>query len=200
MGEPTPENAFRGGEVTRLLKAAAGGDREALDRVLPLVYDELRRIARRQMGRERPGHTLHPTALVHEAYLKLAGSLDAAVADRAHFLAIAARGMREILVDAARRRQARKRGGEWKRTLLATDALAADAPGVEILALDAALDRLEGVDPRLRQVVELRFFGGLTEEEVGGVLGLTSRTVRRDWVRARAWLYRELYTGEAGGD
>ena len=192
MSDADQGRAVEPADVTRVLRAAARGDREALDAALPLLYDELRRVARRQMGHERPGHTLHPTGLVHEAYLKLAGNLDVAVEDRAHFLAIAARAMREVLVDAARRRQARKRGGEWKRTLLATDVLAADAPAVEIL------ERLEGVDPRLRRVVELRFFGGLTEEEVAEVLDLTSRTVRRDWVRARAWLYRELYAGRDG--
>jgi RNA polymerase sigma factor (TIGR02999 family) len=177
------------GDVTVLLRAARGGDREALDRLMPLVYDELRAMARRQIGREREGHTLHATALVHEAYFKLAsGGFDAG--DRAHFLAIAARAMRQVLVDHARTRDAKKRGGGWARTTLGDAHAAAGFRPDEMIALDDALEQL---DPRQRQVVEMRFFAGMEEKEIADVLGVTDRTVRRDWVKARAWLYRRLY-------
>jgi RNA polymerase sigma factor (TIGR02999 family) len=185
------------GEVTELLAAFRRGDREALDRLLPMVYRQLRRIAGHQMRGERAGHTLHPTALVHEAYLKLLGGVEVDFEDRAHFLGVAARAMREILVDAARRRQAQKRGGEWQRTTLDGEALGLEAPLVEVLDLDRALAGLERLESRLRQVVELRFFGGLTEEETAAALEVTARTVRRDWVKARAWLYKELYQAPA---
>ena len=178
------------GEVTRLLAAARAGESEALDRLLPLVYDELRAMARGRLGLERAGHTLRATELVHEAYLKLAGGGAAAASDRAHFLAIASRAMRQVLVDHARRRQATKRGGEWEQTTLGNGNDAMDFRPEEVLALDDALERLE---PRQRQVVEYRFFGGLEEKEIAELLGVTERTVRRDWVKARAWLYRELY-------
>lgn len=179
----------RTGEVTVLLRAARDGDRDAVDRLMPIVYDELRGLARRQLGRERAGHTLHATALVHEAYVKLAGgAFDAN--DRGHFLAIAARAMRQVLVDHARTRDAQKRGGGWARTTLTDgDAVIGFRPE-EMIALDRALESLE---PRQRQVVELRFFAGMEEKEVAAVLGVTDRTVRRDWVKARAWLYRTMY-------
>lgn len=180
-----------GGEVTRLLQSAKDGDREALDRVIAAVYDELRGLARRQLARERPGHTLHATALVHEAYVKLCGGdRPLAAADRAHFLAIAARAMRQVLVEHARRRMAEKRGGGWERTTLSNAGASVDFSPEEMLALDKGLDEL---DPRQRQVVEYRFFGGMEESEIATVLGLSERTVRRDWVKARAWLYRSLY-------
>lgn len=177
-------------EITRLLAAVRDGERQALDRLLPLVYEELRSLARRQMGRERPDHTLHSTALVHEAYLKLAGGGGVEAADRNHFLAIAARAMRQVLVDHARRRLAAKRGGDWQLTTLADGHQAVEFRPEEMLALDRALERLE---PRQRQVVEYRFFAGMEEAEIAAVLGMSERTVRRDWVKARAWLYRELY-------
>ena len=181
--------ASRPGEVTRLLQAVREGEPEALDRLIGLVYDELRLLARRQLARERAGHTLHATALVHEAYIKMAGSaID--VSGRAHFLAIAARAMRQILVDHARRRQAQKRGGEWEVTTLTDGARAVEFRPDEMLTLDRALDEL---DERQRQVVEFRFFGGMEESEIASVLGVSERTVRRDWVKARAWLYRSLY-------
>jgi RNA polymerase sigma factor (TIGR02999 family) len=178
------------GEVTRLLAAARDGESEALDRLLPLVYDELRGMARGRLGLERAGHTLRATELVHEAYLKLAGGGAAAASDRAHFLAIASRAMRQVLVDHARKRQAAKRGGEWEQTTLGNGNDAMHFRPDEVLALDDALEQLE---PRQRQVVEYRFFGGLEEKEIAELLGVTERTVRRDWVKARAWLYRELY-------
>ena len=178
------------GDVTRLLLALRGGDREALDRLLPLVYDELRRLARRALGREHAPRTLHATGLVHEAYLKLAGgSVDAS--DRAHFLAIAARAMRQVLVDHARRREASRRGGSWSQTTLTEGLRVTDFKPEEILALNEAMDTLE---PRQRQVVECRFFAGMEDAEIAEALGMTERTVRRDWVKARAWLYRALYS------
>ena len=184
-----PQEPPDAGAVTELLRRVRDGESEALDRLFPLVYDELRRVARRQLDRESAPRTLPATGLVHEAYLKLAGgSFEAA--DRAHFLAIAARAMRQVLVDHARRRGAARRGADWIPATL-TDALSDRAMDPdELLALNAALDQLE---PRQRQVVECRFFAGMDEEEIADALGLTPRTVRRDWVKARAWLYRALY-------
>jgi RNA polymerase sigma factor (TIGR02999 family) len=177
------------GDVTRLLGHVREGDAAALDRVYPLVYDELRGVAERQLRREQAGHTLHPTALVHEAYMKMAGSgLDAST--RSHFLAIAARAMRQVLVDHARRRSAQKRGGEWFPTTLTDGSASVELNPEEMIALDRALDTL---DDRQRQVVECRFFGGMEETEIAEALGVSERTVRRDWVKARAWLYREIY-------
>ena len=177
------------GEVTALLARLRAGESDALDRLLPLVYDELRQLARRQLRRERGDHTLHPTALVHEAYIKLAGSgFDAS--DRAHLLAIAARAMRQVLVDHARRHNAAKRGGGWQRTTLHDGVRLIEFRADELLALDRALEQL---DERQRRVVEYRFFGGLEEKEIAAVLGISETTVRREWVRARAWLYRTLY-------
>jgi RNA polymerase sigma factor (TIGR02999 family) len=176
------------GDVTRLLQSAAAGDRAALDRVLPFLYDDLRRLARRQLAREKGVRAIQPTTLVHEAYLKLASSVPTA-RDRAHLLAIAAHAMRQVLVDHARERQRVKRGPDWVATTL-TDAVATKPlNSEEILALDDALERL---DPRQRQVVECRFFAGLDDEEIAQALGITARTVRRDWVKARAWLNRWL--------
>jgi RNA polymerase sigma factor (TIGR02999 family) len=174
------------GEVTRLLRSAGAGDRAALDRALPLIYDDLRRLARRQLAREHGEAPIQPTTLVHEAYLKLAGSTPRA-ADRAHLLAIAAHAMRQVLVDHARERRAAKRGPAWIRTTLTDAAWMTELDPATLLALDDALERLE---PRQRQVVECRFFGGLDDAEIAEALGVTARTVRRDWVKARAWLNR----------
>ncbi|HEY4306749.1 MAG TPA: sigma-70 family RNA polymerase sigma factor [Gemmatimonadaceae bacterium] len=186
------------GPVTQLLSRVSAGDDEAMDRIFPLVYSQLRSAAEAALRSERPGHTLQPTALVHEAFLKLVGGGPIPARDRNHFLSIAARAMRQILVDHARRRSARKRGaGE---TPLPLDfPIAADGRGLafdELIALDDALEHLAENSPRLRNVVELRFFGGLNEEQVAETLGVTTRTVQRDWVRARAWLYREVYGDE----
>ena len=184
------ESALDAGEVTRLLLAAREGEGDALDRLLPLVYDDLRRLARRQLGFEYVERTLDPTALVHESYLKL-GRPALAARDRAHFLAIAARAMRQVLVDQARDRKAAKRGGgAWERTTLTDGAWAAELDADGMLALDDALGRL---DPRQRQVVECRFFGGMEEQEIAAALGISERTVHRDWLKARAWLYRYFY-------
>ncbi|HEX2189260.1 MAG TPA: sigma-70 family RNA polymerase sigma factor [Longimicrobiaceae bacterium] len=188
--DPAPAEPRPRAEVTGLLRAASSGDREAFDRLFPLVYEELRALAGRQLRRESPGHTLEATGLVHEAYVKLAVPEGAGWSDRAHFFAIASRAMRQVLVDHARRRGAQKRGGAWARTTLSGKPLGLDTDPEELLALDAAL---EGLDPRQRQIVEMRFFGGMTEEEVAEALGVSDRTVRREWVKARAWLYSALY-------
>lgn len=179
-------------DITGLLVAWRAGDRAAFDQLFPLVYDELRRIAHRQLGGERPGHTLGTTALVHEAYLKLVDQTRAQLTDRAHFFAIAARAMRRILVDYARRHRAAKRGGAQAPVSLDDSMLLADLRADTIVALDEALTRLSELDARLSQVVECRFFGGLTEEETAEALAVTTRTVRRDWVKAKGWLHREL--------
>ena len=178
------------GEVTRLLRAARDGDASAIDRIVPLVYDDLRRVARRQLGRGFGNETVRPTELVHDAYVKLSLGGGVAAADRAHFLAIAARAMRQVLVDEARHRHAATRGGlTWKRATLSDNHWVADFDVDELLTLNDALDEL---DPRQRQVVECRFFGGMEEREIAEALGITERTVRRDWVKARAWLYDAL--------
>jgi RNA polymerase sigma factor (TIGR02999 family) len=182
-------SAARTGEVTRLLRAARDGDADAIDRIVPLVYEDLRRVARRQLGRGFGLQRVRPTELVHEAYVKLSvGGAEAAV-DRAHFLSIAARAMRQVLVDEARRHRAAKRGGGWKQATLSGSDWVADFDVDELLTLN---DALEELDPRQRQVVECRFFGGMEETEIAEALGVTDRTVRRDWVKARAWLYRAL--------
>jgi RNA polymerase sigma factor (TIGR02999 family) len=181
--------AARTGEVTRLLRAARNGDASAIDQIVPLVYEDLRRLARRQLGRGFGPQSVRPTELVHEAYVKLSvGGAEAAV-DRAHFLAIASRAMRQVLVNEARNRHAAKRGGGWKRATLSGSHWIADFDVDELLTLNDALDAL---DPRQRQVVECRFFGGMEEREIAEALGITERTVRRDWVKARAWLYHAL--------
>lgn len=183
-------------DITQLLRDVEGGSREAFDALFPRVYEELRRIAERQLRRERQDHTLLTTALVNEAYLKMVDQARVEWRDRAHFFGIAARAMRQILIDYARRRGTEKRGGAWRRTTLGQADLAFEVRLEELIALDDALDRLDQVDERLRTVVEYRFFGGLTEGETAELLGVTSRTVQRDWARARAWLYRELYPSE----
>ena len=189
---PHPSGALAG-EVTRILQSAEPGDRAALDRALPFLYDDLRRVARRQLAREHGEPPIQPTTLVHEAYIKLAGNAPRA-ADRAHFLAIAAHAMRQVLVDHARERRAEKRGPAWIRTTLTDAAWMTELDPATILALDDALERLE---PRQRQVVECRFFGGLDDAEIAESLGVTTRTVRRDWVKARAWLNRWLSEEES---
>ena len=186
----THESSHETGQVTRLLRAARDGDPHALERVVPIVYEDLRVLARRQLRRERAGHTLGATALVHESYMRLVGSAALAATDRAHFLAIASRSMRQVLVDHARRVAAQKRGGDWQQTTLSDDAGALELNPEELIALDTALAELE---PRQRQVVECRFFGGMEETEIAEALGVSERTVRRDWVKARAWLYSKLY-------
>lgn len=180
------------GEITRLLIAWRDGSPGAHGELFPLVYDELRNLARGQLHRRPAGETLRPTALVHEAYLKLVDQTRVRVNDREHFFALAAKAMRQILVDHARRRSAQKRGGGAVRTTLNENETPVELKSAEMLALDDALSRLESLEPRLAQVVELRFFGGLTVEEVGGALDLSSRTVKRDWRKARAFLYTAI--------
>jgi RNA polymerase sigma factor (TIGR02999 family) len=178
------------GDVTRLLEAVIAGDSQALDRLVPLVYEDLRRVAHRQLDREGGGHTLQTTALIHEAYIKLASGGGMSATSRAHFLAIAARAMRQVLVDYARRRKAAKRGGGVISVTLGDEGRTPDTSAEDLLALDEALSQL---DPRQRQVIECRFFGGMEEKDIAEALGVSERTVRRDWVKARAWLYLELY-------
>ena len=190
-----PDVSPAGGDVTRLLRRMQAGDRAALDVLLPLVYDELRASARRALAREQPGHTLLATDLVHEAFFKLAASGNASWQDRAHFHAVAARAMRQVLVEHARRRLADKRGGGAVHVTLGDADHARVTDDEQIVALDEALQRLDAVQPRLRALVEHRFFGGLSERETATVLGVSERTVQRDWARARAWLYKELYLG-----
>ncbi len=182
-------------EVTQLLIAYGRGDRRALDRLLPVVYSELHGIAARQMRHERADHTLNATALVHEVYLKLMDQNQVSWQNRAHFYAIAARAMRQVLISYARKHNAEKRGGGAPNTLLDGKEIALGERADELIALDEALTRLAGFDERLAQVVEYRFFGGLTIEETAAVLDVSSMTVKRDWNKAKAWLYRELHAG-----
>jgi RNA polymerase sigma factor (TIGR02999 family) len=182
-------------EITRLLDDWSRGDRSALDKLTPLVHAELRRIARHQMKRERPGHTLQATALVNEAYLRLAGQDRLGWQDRAHFFAACAQIMRHILIDHARAHARDKRGGGALHVPL-EDAHALAAGGnVDTLALDEALCALEAIDPQKGRIVELRYFAGLSIEETAEVLGISPTTVRREWRRARAWLYRSIVEG-----
>jgi RNA polymerase sigma factor (TIGR02999 family) len=188
------------GEITAWIERLRAGDAAALDRLVPMLYDELRGLARRLLANERAGHTLTPTALVHEAYVRLSRERRIAAGDRGEFFAVAAVAMRRILIEAARRKHRLKRGDDPRRVELeapdAILALVADEEIEELLAIDAALDRLGAASPRARRVVELRIFVGLGVEECATVLGVHEKTVRRDWLAARAWLRREL--GGAG--
>ncbi|MGI8496330.1 MAG: ECF-type sigma factor [Gemmatimonadaceae bacterium] len=191
------EHAHEQEEITAALAVLRHGSPEAVGHLLPLVYGELRRIAHRQLAAEPAGHTLSTTALVHEAYLRLVDQATTEWADRGQFLAIAARTMRRILVDYARRHWAKRRGGAHSRPVALEDADDAGALAVveradELLALDEALERLAALDDRLARVVECRFFGGLTEMETAEALGISQRTVARDWLMAKGWRYREL--------
>ncbi len=177
--------------VTCLLHAWTGGDEEALSRLMPLVYEELRRRARHYIARERPGATLQPTALVNEVYLRLVDA-DVPWQDRAHFYAIAAQMMRRILIDAARARGCEKRGGEQRKVIFDEHWIGAPADDRQLLALDDALEALARKDPRKAKVVELRFFGGLNLEEIAAVLKISEDTVGRDWNFAKSWLAREI--------
>ncbi len=182
-------------DVTQLLTQWSGGDQAALERLLPLVYDELRRQARRYLGGERPDHTLQPTALVHEAYVRLIGQRNVKWQNRAQFFGVAAQLMRRILVDHARARAAAKRGGGASGLAL-PEPEAASQPDVEVIALDAALNGLSALDPVQGRVVELHFFGGLTVEETAEVLHLSPATIKREWSMAKAWLHRALHGEE----
>lgn len=180
-------------QITDLLVDGREGEREALDRLYPLVYEELRRVARRQLRGERAGHTLSTTALVHETYLRLVDQTRAGWTDRARFFALAARAMRRILIDHARKHRAAKRGGALRRVPLENADLAIEERAELLVALDDALTRLMVLDERQGRVVECRFFGGMTEEETAEALGIGLRTAKRDWAKARSWLYQEIY-------
>jgi RNA polymerase sigma factor (TIGR02999 family) len=179
------------GEVTRLLHAWRQGDRDALERLIPLVYEELHRMAARYLRRERPGHTLQPSAIVNEAYLKLLGRQGVDWQNRAHFFAVAAQSMRRVLVEHARHREAKKRGGQGTWYLLDTVVMT-EPRAVDLIAVDDALAKLTALDSEQGRVVELRFFGGLTEDETAAVLDLSPTTVHRKWLLAKAFLHREL--------
>ena len=183
-------------EPTELLLRFGTGDSYARDELLPLVYDELRRIAARFLRRERPGHTLQPTALVHEAYLRLIDQHRVDWRNRAQFVGLAAVMMRRVLVNHARSRSTAKRGGAEQPPLTVPD-VGLERPQLDVLAIHQALDRLTAIDPRKSQVVELKFFGGLTTEEIAEVLQISVATIERDWTFARAWLYDFISTGES---
>ncbi|HLJ48112.1 MAG TPA: sigma-70 family RNA polymerase sigma factor [Bryobacteraceae bacterium] len=181
-------------EITSLLQAWEGGDRDAFDRLMPVVYAELRRAAQAYMRRERTNHTLQATALVNEVYLRLVEITSVRWQDRAHFFAMAASMMRRVLLDAARARSARKRGGGDVRVTLDEELLSAEASrqAASLMEIDQAIEALSKLDPRKARVVELRFFGGLSVDEMAAVLEISSQSVKRDWKLARAWLLKEL--------
>jgi len=180
------------GDVTQLLMRFRQGDHAAESQLVPLVYAELRRLASGYLKRERSDHTLQPTALVHEAFLRLAGGNQPPWQDRSHFFAVAARLMRQILVQHARRHQALKRGKDFERLPLEEEFVFSEEKSVEMLALDQALDRLARQDERQSRIVEMKFFGGLNIEEIAGLLEVSPRTVKREWTMARAWLHKEV--------
>lgn len=180
------------GPITRLLMDCSEGDRDAFDRLIPLVYEDLRRIAHRRLASERPSHTLSTTAVVHEAYLQLVNQATATWRDRAHFFAVAARVIRHVLVDYARKKGAEKRGGDVLHIPLREELDGREPDTVELLALEEALTRLARCDPRLEKVVECRFFGGMTMKDTAEAVGVSLRTAERDWTRAKTYLYRLL--------
>jgi len=184
--EPEPSN------VTALLNRMRGGDREAGDEVAGLVYEELHRIASREMRHEREGHTLQTTALVHEAYMRLAGSESLEIQNRGHFFAVASRQMRRILVDHARSSGAQRRGGSAIKVELDKLQIAAAERSIDVILLDESLRELERLEPRAAKVVELRYFGGYTDKEVVEALGVSLATVRREWEFARSWLFDKM--------
>jgi RNA polymerase sigma factor (TIGR02999 family) len=180
------------GDVTRLLADLRSGKKGAGDRLFPLIYDELHQLAKRYMRRERPDHTLQPTALVHEAYLRLSGGQEIDWESRSHFYQFAAQAMRSILIDYARRKGAAKKGKGWKRTPLEDELILVGDFPAHLLQLNGSLDRLSGVDERMARIVELRYFGGLNVEETAKVLSISPRTVKSDWRIAKAWLKRDI--------
>ncbi len=187
---PTPH------ELTQLLVAWSDGDKAALDKLTPLVYEELRRLAHQYMSQERPGHTLQTSALVNEAYLRLIDQKDVHWQNRAHFFGIAAQMMRRILVDHARQRRYAKRGGDARRVSLDEAMIVSNERAADVVALDDALKSLAEIDPRKSQIVELRFFGGLSIEETAEVLKVSPGTIMREWTLAKAWLRREMTGNE----
>src|SRR6185503_11936189 len=192
-GQPFPLYSRVVSEITRILDAVQQGDLTAAEQLLPLVYEELRKLAAARMANEAAGHTLQPTALVHEAWVRLAGSdAQAQFANRAHFFAAAAEAMRRVLIERARRKAAGKRGGDWQRIDLEKVDIAADADDDTLLLVNEALEKLAREDANAAEIAKLRFFGGLTLEEAGQVLGVTDRTAKRYWAFARAWLFDEV--------
>ncbi len=187
-------------DVTQILSDMHGGDRESLEKLLPMIYDELHALAQAQLRQERPGHTLQATALVNEAYLKLIELKHIKWEGRAHFFGAAARIIRRILVDHARGRDRLKRGGDRKRIPLDSSAIQDDGKSVDLIALHEALEKLEALDSRQSKIVELRFFGGLSMKEVADVLGVSLRTVEGDWTMARAWLMKQLAEDTKGAE
>jgi RNA polymerase sigma factor (TIGR02999 family) len=179
-------------DVTAMIKAWRCGDEEALQRLMPLVYQELRRVAHARLRAERPGHILQTTALVHEAYLRFVDLERMNIRNRAHLLALAGRLMRQILVDFARKRKSLKRGGDITIISLIDAAMPVEPPSIDVLALDEALDELAALDSRLSRLVELKFFAGLSIDEAAEAIGISTATVERDWTVARAWLYERL--------
>ncbi len=190
--EPQSGQAPGRGEITRLLQEMRGGNAEATEELVSRVYPELRRLAASKMAHEPPGHTLQPTALVHEAWLRLFGCDGAPFHDRAYFFAAAGEAMRRILVENARRKQRLKRGGNLDQVDIEDVELAAPLPDEDLLALDEALTRLAAADPRAAEVVKLCFFVGLTQEQAARELGVSAATIERDWAFARVWLFREI--------
>jgi RNA polymerase sigma factor (TIGR02999 family) len=186
-------------EVTGLLRAWSGGDNYALSRIIELVYPELREIARRCLSGERPGHTMQATALVHEAYLRLVDIRRIRWQDRAHFLAVGARVMRRVLVDYARARDCAKREGAVRRAAFDEALLFSAEPDPMVVRLDEALEKLTGFDSRKAQIVEMRYFGGLTADEIAAVLRISPQSVHRDWSLAKSWLVREMNREEGNG-
>ena len=199
LGEPaqtdrasSPDDPASPSEVTRLVSRWSGGDPTALQQLTPLVYDELRRLAHRYMSHARPDHTLQTTALVNEAYLRFARQTDPNLSSRAHFFAVAARAMRQILINYATSYNAQKRGGAGIKIDLDEAALVSDTQSKEIVELHEALERLGKLDPRKAHIVELKYFGGLKEDEIADVLNISMTTVRREWRFAKAWLHDDL--------
>lgn len=188
----TPDDPRAPGRITEMLRRAEPGDRETYDQVFPLLYPELRRLARRQLAGRVPGRTLSPTALIHEVYLRVVDQRQARFEDRARFCAYAARVMRTVLVDEARTRSARKRGRGWTPVELDEGSLPVEAQADLVLAIHEALTLLAEEDARLAHLVECRFFGGMSDAEVAEVLGISDRTVRREWLKARTWLHSRL--------
>lgn len=182
-------------DMTQILTAATAGDQVAADKLLPLVYDELRALAARYLQEERPSHTLQTTALVHEAYLKLIDQRRAKWKDRTHFFAVAATAMRRILVNHAKAKKRSKRGGDQEKISLDVAAAIYEERALDLVALDEALEQLAAMDQQQSRIVELRFFGGLTVDEVAEVLGISARTVHREWTTARAWLRGQITQG-----
>ena len=183
-------------EVTLLLVSWSNGDKDALDKLVPLVYSELRRLARRYMGRESPGHTLQTSALINEAYVKLVDQQNVKWQNRAHFFAVAAQVMRHILIDHARRRHYIKRGGGARKVSLDDTAVLSDEKAADLVALDDALTALAKLDPRKSRIIELRFFGGLSIEETAEIMKISPVTVTREWRAGRAWLRREMTSSD----